>query len=120
MTSDNWKREVRPLFPEPPSAYGVVTEVLDELRRAREMFGPFHSAHEGHAVLREEFEELWEAVKRHNPKMTSAEDYIQMREEAIQVAAMALRFILDVCPQTMPPRGMMTLCPLRSQSGYSG
>lgn len=46
------------------------------------------SGHEGHSILREEMEEMWDAVK--------ADDLAHAREEAVQVAAMALRFLLDV------------------------
>jgi hypothetical protein len=53
----------------------------------------FHSAHEGYAVLLEEVEELWAEVKK-SPKKRDPD---AMRTEAIQVAAMALRFLIDVC-----------------------
>jgi NTP pyrophosphatase (non-canonical NTP hydrolase) len=62
--------------------------VLIELQRATSKFGVFASSHEGYAVLLEEVDELWEAVKTN--------DKDQQREEAIQVAAMALRFLWDV------------------------
>lgn len=51
----------------------------------------FNSAHEGWAVLREEVDELWDEVK----KRPSARDVEAMKVEAIQVAAMAIRFVLD-------------------------
>ena len=70
----------------------VAKEVLQELARAAENNQPMASAHEGYAVLLEEVDELWEHV-RTNPR---ARDVAAMREEAIQVAAMAIRFILDV------------------------
>jgi|SRR6202035_1595363 len=66
----------------------IVREVLAELDRATALFGPFHSAHEGYAVMLEEFEELWDEIKANNA--------INTRKEAIQVAAMALRFLMDV------------------------
>ena len=47
------------------------------------------------AVIAEELDELWDEVKlnpRKNPQRNAT-----MREEAIQVAAMAIRFVLDVC-----------------------
>ena len=67
------------------------TTVFDEYHRATKMYGPFNSAHEGWAVLLEEVEELWDEVKK-SPKNR---DIVKMREEAIQVAAMALRFLHD-------------------------
>lgn len=53
----------------------------------------FNSAHEGFAVLKEEVDELWEHVKTNQKKR----DIQAMRKEAIQVAAMALRFATEVC-----------------------
>ena len=69
----------------------VADEVLGELQMATDKFGAFNSAHEGFAVLKEEVDELWDEVKcKHR-------DVALMRREAIQVAAMAIRFIMDVC-----------------------
>lgn len=69
-----------------------MTDVLDavvlELASARRKFPAFHSGHEGYAVIREELDELWDAVKR--------DDIPHARREAVQVAAMALRFIGDL------------------------
>ncbi len=82
--------------PEPPSdlalglerLFGDIAAVLGELRRARTLFpARFHSPHEGYAILKEEVDELWEAIKKNDADGT--------REEIIQVAAMALRFITD-------------------------
>ena len=50
-------------------------------------------AAQGFAVLSEEVDELWEHVKTNQKRR----DYLLMRKEAVQVAAMALRFALDVC-----------------------
>ncbi len=63
----------------------------NELRAATAKHGKFHSAHEGWAVIREEMDELWEEVKRREPNPEHLE------KEAIQVAAMALRFLMDIC-----------------------
>lgn len=71
----------------------VLDEVDAELYRARSKFAAFNSAHEGCGVLREEFEELWDEVKAKN----GARDVAAMRKEAIQTAAMAIRFVIDVC-----------------------
>lgn len=70
-----------------------LAEVLAELTKATSMFGPFASAHEGWAILREEVDELWDEVKKSPRKWDPA----ALRREAVQVAAMALRFIRDVC-----------------------
>lgn len=64
-----------------------------EAREAGQSFPPMNSAHEGFAVLLEEVDELWEHVKT----KTSKRDIAAMRKEAIQVAAMALRFVADIC-----------------------
>lgn len=69
----------------------AVKEVLLELASARSKFKPFPSEHHGYAVLLEEVDELWEEVRS---KTAKPED---VRAEAIQVAAMGLRFILDLC-----------------------
>jgi NTP pyrophosphatase (non-canonical NTP hydrolase) len=71
----------------------TVDEVTLELDRARAKFPAFHSAHEGFAVLMEEVDELWDEVRANGSRE-------RMRAEAIQVAAMALRFISDVCEGT--------------------
>jgi NTP pyrophosphatase (non-canonical NTP hydrolase) len=66
----------------------ALREVIEELARARRAHAPMHSAHEGWAVLYEEVCELWEAVR--------ANDRSQQRLEAVQVAAMAMRMLIDV------------------------
>ncbi len=69
----------------------VVDEVVAELERATDLHGPMSSPHEGYAIIQEEVDELWEEVK------TNPQDMEKMRAEVIQVAAMAIRFILDCC-----------------------
>jgi len=71
----------------------LLCEIDAELTRAQSLFPAFHSAHEGYAVLLEEVEELWFEVRHNNPPGA--------RQEAIQVAAMALRFIMDVTDRDM-------------------
>lgn len=51
---------------------------------------PFNSYHEGKAVIEEEFEELWEEIKKKNP------DKAKLKAEVLQVGAMALRFYYDL------------------------
>lgn len=64
-----------------------------ELFQAAAEYGPYASAHEGFAVILEELDELKAWVWRKEEER----DYGQMLEEAIQVAATASRFVLDVC-----------------------
>ena len=66
--------------------------IMAELNRATEKFGKFNNAHEGYAVLLEEVDELWEAVKL-NQKHVNRNYKIE--QEAIQVGAMALRILVD-------------------------
>ena len=69
----------------------ALQEVNWELSKAVKKFPPLHSAHEGYAVLLEEVEELkTEVFKRHK-------ELELMQKEAIQTAAMAVRFLIDVC-----------------------
>ncbi len=69
----------------------VATEAMrKELYRATTLFPPFHSAHEGYAVIFEELCELWEEIKARKQSVDA------MRREAIQVAAMATRFVVDL------------------------
>lgn len=65
-------------------------DVIKEVARASVLHGDMKSGHEGYAVLLEEVDELWDLVK--TDKVKSPEG----RKEAIQIAAMAIRFIVDV------------------------
>jgi hypothetical protein len=71
----------------------VMLMVRAELASATLRFGPFASAHEGYAVILEEVDELWDEIK--NNKDGDAAIWRQ-RGEAMQVAAMAARFLLDI------------------------
>jgi len=71
----------------------ILFEIQAEYLTASVKFPEFNTAHEGYAVILEELDELWDEVKR-NPEARIRE---AMRKEAIQVAAMALRFIIDCC-----------------------
>jgi hypothetical protein len=71
----------------------VANEVVAECHRAMDAWPPLNSAHEGYAVMLEEVDELWDHVKTKQRDR----DLQAMRKEAIQVAAMALRFVCEVC-----------------------
>jgi hypothetical protein len=77
---DQWPQEIQ----------DIVSVVVLELQQARALHPKFHSAHEGYAVILEELDELWHECKQRNPSKT------RMMEESTQVAAMAIRFAIDV------------------------
>lgn len=68
--------------------------VVAEHERAVLKFGAFASPHEGKAVIEEEFDELWLEIK-HNKRLPD-EYRAAMRKEAVQLSAMALRFLVDL------------------------
>ena len=69
-------------------------EIYDEYVIASKKFKKFNSRHEGYAVIKEEVDELWDAIKGNFANNL-------VRKEAIQVGAMALRFLIDCqAPQT--------------------
>lgn len=67
----------------------ALSTVRIELHKATEKYGPFASTHEGYAVIHEELDELWDEVKTNGSNQ-------RLRKEATQVAAMAIRFMLDI------------------------
>ena len=71
----------------------VADEVVREWQRARVKNAPMRGAHEGYAVLLEEVDKLWDAVKAFPKRSTLAD----MRKEAMQIAAMAMAFMFEVC-----------------------
>ncbi len=70
----------------------VLSDVHAELERATAQHAPMSGPHEGWAVIFEELDELWDEVRGHSDNRTE-----RMRYEAIQVAAMAVRFVIDIC-----------------------
>lgn len=60
-------------------------DAANEAQRGVSIHGPHHSYHEGYAVLLEEVDELWDEIKAKTPV------HGRIANEAIQVAAMALR-----------------------------
>jgi NTP pyrophosphatase (non-canonical NTP hydrolase) len=70
----------------------IQRKVTRELNRAVQLHGPYNSAHEGYAVILEELDELWEEVRKKRSKRCKT----AMRDEAAQVAATAMRFMLDL------------------------
>lgn len=64
----------------------IIDEIQKELIQAQRKFPPFNSAHEGIAVIEEEFLELRKEVFWGTPE--------RGREEAIQLGAMAISMLL--------------------------
>ena len=54
-----------------------------------------NSPHEAAAVIREEFDEYWDEVKKHNTSKPDRDTRPRQREELIQLAAMCIRAITD-------------------------
>lgn len=68
-------------------------DVLEEVLRAKTMFKTnFQNQHEGYAVILEELDELWQEVKKNQKNY----DIAAQRKEAIQCAAMCIRFITEL------------------------
>lgn len=67
----------------------VMKLVNDELCKTDIEKPKFHSTHEGYGVLKEEFDELWDEIK----VSKSYDANKLMVNEAVQVAAMAIKFI---------------------------
>jgi len=73
----------------------VIHAVAEELHQARGQHGAFASAHEGYAVLLEEVRELESEVFKKRGERSQE----RLRNEAIQVAAMAAKFAADCAPR---------------------
>lgn len=81
--------------PPDTSIRGLLDAVAAEVTHAEATWPPMNSAHEAYGVLLEEVDELWAHVKTKQ----SRRDLPAMRKEALQVAAMAIRFARDVCTE---------------------
>jgi len=79
----------------------IAYEIAAEANTAVTKFPPFHSAHEGFAIIHEEYLELWDEVRAmKNSIHPTPEQQQKARKEAIQLGAMALRFALDICGES--------------------
>lgn len=71
----------------------AIAMVVREFLRAERKHKPMNSPHEGYAVILEELDELWDEVKADRGRLNSGLD------EAVQVSAMGLRYVLDMARQ---------------------
>lgn len=80
-----------------PYAYNILLSKINilikkELNSSIEKYQYFIDPHQGESILREEFDELVAEVR----KKPCERDFKLMKEEAIQVAAMAIKFIIGI------------------------
>ena len=73
----------------------IAEEVKREIDRSEEKYGPFHSLHEGLAVLREEYQELEQEIFWDYQRNGNTDN---VRREALQVAAAAMRIAMQISP----------------------
>lgn len=86
MPTDKDKVELTEIFED------IFEDVFEEVNRIYPEFAPYNSSHEAYAVLLEEMDEFWEAVKMGKKEID--EDgrtrNKAMKDEIIQVAAVAI------------------------------
>ncbi len=70
-------------------------EIADEYLKARVDNPTFYNLHEAYAIMKEEFDEFWEAVKLKHDNLLYKNREFLAREEAKQIAAMALGILFE-------------------------
>jgi hypothetical protein len=71
----------------------VCQKIWEELKRAKAKHAPMSSTHHGISVIRGECMELENEVYKEKSDQVNE----PMLDEAIQVAAMGVRFVMDLC-----------------------
>lgn len=85
----------RAAFP-PVKTYSECShEIMRMIAKAVDRWGVMNSAHEGYGVLLEEVDEL----KAHVWMKQPGRDLEAMRQEALDVAAVAIRFAVECCTE---------------------
>lgn len=82
-----------------PDIQVILHAVSVELYSAFDQHGSMKSQHEAYAVILEEVDEFWDEVKLNPAKLTLEQREARlkaMRKELVQVAAMAIRAIIDL------------------------
>jgi len=67
----------------------VLRDIDGEINKARKIFPAFHSHHEAFAVIKEEFDELWDCIKNNSANHLKY-------SETIQIMAMCHCYIEEV------------------------
>lgn len=65
----------------------IIKHVLNEVEKIQKEHSPYHSIHEGYAIMLEKFDELWNEIKQEDP------NYTRIYNEAEQVSCASLRFM---------------------------
>lgn len=65
----------------------VIKDIIEEVERVSIKVKPYHSLHEGYGVMLEEFDELWDEIKKKDRNLT------RIYSEAKQVACTSIRFM---------------------------
>lgn len=77
----------------------VVAEFYEEINKGVNKFGNYNSYHEAYAVIKEEFDELWDELKVN----ADNRDLTKVYEEAIQVAATSYRLAEEIYIEHLSP-----------------
>jgi hypothetical protein len=80
----------------------ILNEISIEYSRACISHTAFPTMHHGYAVIKEELDELWDEIKLNPNKMSDVNRKLwkqDVKREAIQISAMALRFVIDLCKE---------------------
>ena len=85
-------KSVKKLNLESGLVQNALEEVINELKDALKVYPRMVSPHEGYAIIKEEVDELWDEIK---PKPYIRSN-LRMREEAKQIAAMPIRFMIEL------------------------
>ena len=84
---------IDPILKESPGRQNkVVTEFYEEINKGVNKFGNYNSYHEAYAVIKEEFDELWDELKVN----ADNRDLNKVYKEAIQVAATSYRLAEEI------------------------
>lgn len=71
----------------------ILKLIEDEYLRASDLYPNLHSNHEAYAVIKEEVDELWDEIK----KSKELNGNNQIKNELIQIGAMVVRYLNNLC-----------------------
>lgn len=71
----------------------ILDELAQSLDKARVKHNNMHNSHEAYAIIKEEFDEVWEEIRK--LQYDSTDNTAQLRKELLHTAAMCIRAIED-------------------------